>query len=60
VFAWQVREDIAAGRLRSVLDDWQAPFPGWYVYYPQREHLAPKLRVFIDFLRERLAAEPCP
>ncbi len=60
VFAWQVREDIAAGRLRSVLDDWQAPFPGWYVYYPQREHLAPKLRVFIDFLRERLAGAPCP
>ncbi len=56
VFAWQVREDVAAGRLQSVLEDWQAPFPGWFVYYPAREHMAPKLRVFIDFMRERLDA----
>ena len=56
VFAWQVRGDIAAGRLQSVLEDWQAPFPGWFVYYPAREHMAPKLRVFIDFMRERLDA----
>lgn len=56
VFAWQVREDIAAGRLQSALEDWQAPFPGWFVYYPAREHMAPKLRVFIDFMRERLDA----
>lgn len=53
VFAWQVREDIAAGRLHSVLEDWQAAFPGWFIYYPAREHMAPKLRVFVDFMRER-------
>ncbi|MFT4249224.1 MAG: LysR family transcriptional regulator [Pseudomonas sp.] len=52
VFAWQVADDVAAGRLRRVLDDWQAPFPGWYIYYPAREQMAPKLRVFIDYLRE--------
>lgn len=52
VFAWQVADDVAAGRLRRVLDDWQAPFAGWYVYYPAREQMAPKLRVFIDHLRE--------
>ncbi|WP_066092253.1 LysR family transcriptional regulator [Xanthomonas massiliensis] len=60
VFAWQVREDVAAGRLRTVLDDWQAPFPGWYVYYPARAQMAPKLRVFIDFLREAVATAASP
>lgn len=52
VFEWQVAADLAAGRLRRVLDDWMAPFPGWHVYYPAREHLPPKLRVFVDYLRE--------
>ncbi|MCD7100388.1 LysR family transcriptional regulator [Stenotrophomonas sp. MMGLT7] len=52
VFEWQVAADVAAGRLQRVLDDWQAPFPGWHIYYPAREHLPPKLRVFIDHLRE--------
>lgn len=44
--------DVAAGRLLRVLDDWQAPFPGFYIYYPAREQLPPKLRAFVDFLRE--------
>ncbi|MFT4196737.1 MAG: LysR family transcriptional regulator [Pseudoxanthomonas sp.] len=57
VFAWQAREDLADGRLQAVLQDWQAPFPGWFVYYPAREHMAPKLRVFVDFMREALAGE---
>lgn len=48
----QVAEDLASGVLQRVLDDWQAPFAGWHIYYPAREHMAPKLRVFIDFLRE--------
>lgn len=56
VFEWQVAADLAAGRLRRVLDDWMAPFPGWHVYYPAREHLPPKLRVFVDYLREALPA----
>lgn len=46
-----VAADVAAGRLVRVLDDWQQPFAGFYLYYPAREHLAPKLRVFIDHLR---------
>ncbi|WP_337249464.1 hypothetical protein [Xanthomonas translucens] len=39
-----------------VLDDWQQPFAGFHLYYPAREHLAPKLRVFIDLLRAANAA----
>jgi DNA-binding transcriptional LysR family regulator len=46
--------DIAAGRLQCVLQDWQAPFAGFHLYYPAREQMAPKLRVFIDYLRQAL------
>jgi len=46
--------DVAAGRLQCVLQDWQQPFAGFHLYYPAREQMAPKLRVFIDFLREAM------
>ncbi|KAF1712361.1 LysR family transcriptional regulator [Pseudoxanthomonas kalamensis DSM 18571] len=52
LFETQAAADLAEGRLRRVLDAWQPPFPGWHIYYPAREQLPPKLRVFIDFLRE--------
>ena len=52
VFECQVVDMLASGQLQRVLDAWQAPFPGWYIYYPAREHMAPKLRVFIDYLRD--------
>lgn len=47
-----VADDIASGRLHSVLQDWQQPFAGFHLYYPAREQMAPKLRVFIDHLRQ--------
>ncbi|MHB1058794.1 MAG: LysR family transcriptional regulator [Rhodanobacter sp.] len=49
-----VREHVAAGRLQTVLDAWLPPFDGFYLYYPSRLQVPPKLRAFIDFLRERL------
>jgi DNA-binding transcriptional LysR family regulator len=48
-----VREALADGRLESVLDGWLPPFDGFYLYYPSRFQVPPKLRVLIDFLRER-------
>ena len=48
--------DIAAGRLCSLLQDWQQPFAGFHLYYPAREQMAPKLRVFIDHLRQAAQA----
>lgn len=56
VFEVSVLDDVAAGRLVRVLDDWQAPFAGFHIYYPARQHLPPKLRVFVDFLRAELVA----
>ncbi|RUL78322.1 LysR family transcriptional regulator [Dyella choica] len=46
------RAALDAGRLESVLDPWLPPFDGFYLYYPSRFQVPPKLRVFIDFIRE--------
>ncbi len=48
---WEVGEDIAAGRLRTVLDEFAAPPVGIYAVVPQRRHLPLRVRLFIDLLR---------
>jgi len=45
---------IADGRLVRVLADWSPALPGLTLYYPDRRQVPLKLRVLIDFLRERL------
>ena len=47
----RVREELARGELVSVLDEFVTPFPGFYLYYPQRRHASPALRAFVDYLR---------
>lgn len=49
------RADVAAGRLIAVLDAFQPPFPGFYLYYPARRQMPTKLRVFVEFMREQAA-----
>ncbi|MBA8877794.1 LysR family transcriptional regulator [Phyllobacterium myrsinacearum] len=44
-------EAITDGRLLRVLEDWCAPFPGVYLYYPSRRQMRPALRAFIDFFK---------
>lgn len=34
----EVKEHLAAGRLERVMADWCAPFPGFYLYYPNRRN----------------------
>jgi DNA-binding transcriptional LysR family regulator len=46
----QVEDDLARGTLVSVLDEFLPPFPGCYLYYPQRRQASPALRALIDFL----------
>jgi DNA-binding transcriptional LysR family regulator len=51
-----VAEDITAGRLVQVLDDWTPSYPGLSLYYPGRRHLPAKLRAFVDLIRESQSA----
>jgi DNA-binding transcriptional LysR family regulator len=53
LFDHRVAMDIAEGRLISVLEDWCAPFEGFYIYYPTRRQMRPALRAFVDFFRYR-------
>ena len=48
---WEVGEDLKAGRLVSVLDDYASPPVGIYAVFPQRRHLPLRLRLFIDHLK---------
>lgn len=48
---WEVREDIDAGRLVTVLDDYAAPPNAIHAVFPQRKHLPLRVRLFIDFLK---------
>ena len=51
-------EDIAAGRLRPVLQDWLPSFPGPFLYYPSRRHVPAPLRAFVDYVRANRGAGP--
>ena len=48
------------GEVSPVLEEYCPPFPGYYLYYPQRRQASPALRALIDYLlqlrqRERKA-----
>ena len=43
-------DDIAAGRLVPVLDEWDLPRLTINLAYPSRKHLSAKVRTFIDFV----------
>ena len=47
----QVRDDVARGELVPVLEEFSTPFPGFYLYYPQRRQASAALRALIDHLR---------
>ena len=48
---WEVREDLAAGRLVSVLDDYAAPSNGIFALLAERKHLPLRVRAFVDLLK---------
>ncbi len=48
---WEVEAEIAAGRLVTVLSDFDAPPNGIYAVFPQRKHLPLRVRLWIDFLK---------
>ncbi|MBO3759343.1 LysR family transcriptional regulator [Ciceribacter sp. L1K22] len=46
------RADIAAGRLVPLLEEFCPYFPGFYLYYPNRRNMAPKMRALLDFIKD--------
>lgn len=53
-----VKKEIDEGRLVRVLAEYCPPFPGYFLYYPSRAHVAPKLKALVDFLRVDTRRKP--
>lgn len=46
-------EDLKAGKLVRVLEDWCPPFTGYHLYFPNRMRSSPAFDIVIDALRHR-------
>lgn len=53
-----VGADIQAGKLQVVLPEYRSLEPSIYAVYPQRRHLSPKVRAFVEFLGGRISDTP--
>jgi DNA-binding transcriptional LysR family regulator len=49
-----VKAQVAAGQLELVLGDYACSTSGLFLYYPSRKQVMPKLRAFIDYVRDYL------
>jgi DNA-binding transcriptional LysR family regulator len=47
----QVAKYVAKHRLIRVLEDWTPPFPGFFMYYPSRQHQPAALAALVKALR---------
>lgn len=55
--SWQIREHVAAGRLKVLLRDYELPEVPIHIVYPHARLLSAKARAFIEFVVERCAKE---
>jgi len=56
--AFYVGPLIRAKKLKQVLTRYRLADLGIYALYPQRAHVPPKVRAFVDFLAERFGSKP--
>ena len=49
---WDAAPFVRNGQLEVLLDDYALPAADIYAVYPQKQNLAAKVRVFVDFLAE--------
>ena len=56
----EVEPHIERGALIRLLPDWTLPFPGFFMYYPSRQHLRPVLAAFLAMLRRPLIPQLSP
>ena len=48
---WEVEQEVASGELVALLQPFAAPPNGIYALFPQRKHLALRVRRWIDFIK---------
>jgi DNA-binding transcriptional LysR family regulator len=48
-----IADQLAAGRLVRVLEDWSPSYPGFFLYYPSGAPISSALRTVIDLIRNR-------
>lgn len=53
-----VSDDIRKGRLQPLLTNYKTLQLSIYAVYPQRRHLSPKVRAWVEFLAERITDNP--
>jgi DNA-binding transcriptional LysR family regulator len=51
-----IYDDVVAGRLVPVLDEWDLPLLTINIAYPSRKHLSAKVRSFINFMVDEFDA----
>jgi len=51
-------DDLRAKKLRRVLSEWSVREVPIHAVYPSTRHLSPKVRVFLDHLREQMTPPP--
>jgi len=54
------RREIDRGELVPILEDFCPYFSGFYLYYPSRRNMAPKLRALVDHLRRYRSLRSTP
>lgn len=57
---WDIREDLAAGRLIELLPEFEQPPSSLQIVYPGGRSLPKRVRALIDFLAEAFAGQPVP
>ena len=53
--SWEIDAEIEAGALVPVLDEFAAPPNGIYAVFPGAKHLPLRVRLWVDYLKERYA-----
>lgn len=57
---WDVARYLASGRLRPVLENWQAPPADIHAVYPERHQRSARVRAFVEHLAAHFAAVERP
>ena len=52
------RPHVQSGALVPILQEFLPPFPGFFLYFPQRRNMAPKLRALVDHMRYPSRGDP--